>query len=319
MRSVVAFAVAGVLALAAAPARADEPWTAGVTAAQKAEAQHLLEAGNALFLERKYADALARYQQAVAAWDHPAIRFNIVRCLIQLDRPVEAADNLKRALAYGAAPLEDSVYAEALAYEKLLAAQVGELVVACTQPDVALTLDGAPLGTCPTTVTRRASPGVHQLVGTRAGFVPHTETIGVTGGRQVSARVELAPIATRVAIVHRWPSWMPWLVFGGGFALAGVGGLVELKAAGDFTNYDRLVEHDCAAGCAPGDPNLARDRGVRSTAVLENRIAVGVIGVGVAAIAAGGALIYLNRARTVELAPMPVAGGAGLALSFATP
>jgi len=60
-----------------------------------------------------------------------------VRCLIQLDRAVEAAENLELALKYGAAPLEENVYAEAIAYQKLLANQVGEVAVKCEQPGVA--------------------------------------------------------------------------------------------------------------------------------------------------------------------------------------
>ena len=58
---------------------------------QKAQAQKILEEGNALFLKKDYAQALEKYKAAVAKWDHPAIRFNMVRCLIQLDKPVEAS------------------------------------------------------------------------------------------------------------------------------------------------------------------------------------------------------------------------------------
>lgn len=90
----------------------------GVSETKKAEAGRLLEHGNALFLDKNYTAALAKYREAVAAWDHPAIRFNIVRCLIQLDRPVEAGENLQTTLRYGAAPLEDAVYTEALAYAR---------------------------------------------------------------------------------------------------------------------------------------------------------------------------------------------------------
>ncbi|MDB4956155.1 MAG: hypothetical protein JWO36_3724, partial [Myxococcales bacterium] len=97
------------------------PWAAGVSDAHKKSAKTLLDSGNVLFLGHDYVAALEQYKQAVAAWDHPAIRFNIVRCLIQLDRSLDAFDNLQLALKYGAAPLEAAVYNEALAYQKLLA------------------------------------------------------------------------------------------------------------------------------------------------------------------------------------------------------
>src|SRR3569623_242091 len=108
-----------VMALAVAPSAAhadDQPWAVGVTDAQKAQAQKILDEGNQLFLKKDYAPALDKYKAAVAVWDHPAIRFNIVRCLIQLDRPVDASATLALALKYGAAPLEGAVYREALCF-----------------------------------------------------------------------------------------------------------------------------------------------------------------------------------------------------------
>src|SRR5262249_1746348 len=86
MRRGLSIAVVGALVApaAAAPAPggppakdAARPWGEGVTDDRKALAQSKLEAGNALFLEKKYGEALERYREALAAWDHPAIRFNV--------------------------------------------------------------------------------------------------------------------------------------------------------------------------------------------------------------------------------------------------
>lgn len=191
-----------VLLLCASPAvaRPTPPWAVGVSEQNKQTAQRALDEGNALFLDKKYSEALAKYQAAVAAWDHPAIRFNIVRCLIQLDRQVEAADNLKLALKYGAAPLEDAVYNEALAYEKLLANQIGELSIECKQSGVVLTLDGQPLATCPAREVRRVSPGPHQVLGRKEGFLPRAIEVVVLGGKQQEVKLELDPGATRYEI-----------------------------------------------------------------------------------------------------------------------
>jgi hypothetical protein len=62
--------------------RHDTPWSRGVTDAAKAQAQALLEEGNALIVQNLFREALAKYEAALAAWDHPAIRFNMVRALI---------------------------------------------------------------------------------------------------------------------------------------------------------------------------------------------------------------------------------------------
>ncbi|MBA3397127.1 MAG: hypothetical protein H0T89_31150 [Deltaproteobacteria bacterium] len=286
------------------------PWSAGITDAQKAAAQRELDAGNTLFLDKKYADALRRYQAAIAVWDHPAIRFNVVRCLIQLDRPVEAMDNLKLALAYGAAPLEEAVYTEALAYEKLLARQIGELAIICAQDAVRLTLDGQPLGTCPMRENRRVAPGAHQIVGVKQGFLTRTVEVVVVGGTQETVSIELAPFARAGRVVHRWPTWVPWVVFGSGFAVIGAGALLDLNAAADMASYDRSVKQQCPMlACDPSElpPEV---RALEADARRNSRIAVGIMTVGAATVLGGGVMLYLNRGRTVydDESVMPVVG-----------
>lgn len=316
--------VFAVLACAAAPAFADTPpWSVGVTDAQKAQAQTALEQGNALFLDKKYAEAMEKYKSAVASWDHPAIRFNIVRCLIQLDRPVEASDNLKLALKYGAAPLEEAVYTEALAYEKLLANQIASVSVKCSQSGVKMTLDGQPLATCPAEELRRVTPGAHQLVGTKDGFLTRSIEVVVIGGKEQHVALSLDPIEKAARIEHRWPGWVPWVVFGGGFALAGIGGLLDLAAVQEMDSYDRAVAQSCATmACAPED--LAQsDRDLKSSAETKSAIAVGIMVAGGATIITGAVMLYLNRGRTVypmsveRLTPSvtPVSGGATLSFS----
>jgi len=57
-----------------------------------------------LFVLREYTDALARYQEAIGRWDHPAIRFNIAECYISLVQPLKAYENLELALAESVLP-----------------------------------------------------------------------------------------------------------------------------------------------------------------------------------------------------------------------
>ena len=299
------------LALATA-AHAESPWTVGVSETQKAKAKTALDAGNALFLEKKYSAALARYQEAIAQWDHPAIRFNVVRCLIQLDRPVEAMDNLKLALKYGAAPLEEAVYAEALAYDKLLANQIGELAITCTQPNTKVTVDGQPLGACPTTETRRVVPGPHQIVGVKSGFLTRTYDVVVVGGKQETVKVTLDPLTANARIEHRWSQWIPWVVFGSGFAVLGAGALLDLSAASDMDSYDRLVKQQCPMRSCD-ESMLQTD--LRDDAEMKSTIAVGVMITGAATIAAGGVMLYMNRARTVYPEIAPTRSGATFGVS----
>ena len=315
-------ALAGVLA-GTVPAQAQTPaWSVGVTDAQKAKAQKFLEAGNALFLDKKYAEALEQYKSAVGEWDHPAIRFNIVRCLIQLDKPVDASDNLKLALKFGAAPLEEAVYTEALAYDKLLANQIADLTIECTQPGVKLTLDGQHLATCPAKEARRVAPGEHQVVGTHAGLLTRTVEVVAIGGKQQSFTIKLDPLAKAARVEHRWAQWVPWGVFIGGFAVGGFGVLFNFWSANDMENYDTLVARECPTVACPETDERRR---VYDSARDKNIAGVSLMVAGGAAIAAGGLMLYLNRGRTVyptsvekmtpSITPMP--GGAAFTLSGA--
>lgn len=305
------------LCLAAAPALADpQPWRVGVSAHQEQRAQKLLDAGNGLFLERKYPEALEKYRAAAAVWDHPAIRFNMVRCLIQIDKLVEAGENLKLALKYGAAPFEDGLYSEALSYEKLLAKQIGDLDIECKQPEVAVTLDGQPLAACPMKVTRQVTPGRHQVVATKSGFVTKTIDLVVAGADRQTVDVSLVPAERTSRVVHRWPTWRPWVIFGGGLVLAGFGGLVQLQAIGNMDDYDRRIGDVCDAGCNLADIDDSKKR----VAEVLNKVAIGFISVGAATAIAGGVMLYMNRGVTVygekpRVGVIPVEGGGAFTVS----
>jgi hypothetical protein len=219
----------------------------------------------------------------------------MVRCLIFLERPLDASDNLRLALQYGAAPFEESIYNEALGYEKLLSAQIGELEIQCEQKGVSLTMDGQGLIACPGQESRRVLPGQHQIVGKKEGFVPRTVEVIVLGGKHEHAAVILDPLSKVARIEHRWPTWIPWTIFGGGFALAGIGGLIHVKASSDNTAYANIVAHDCPDGCV----NTTLDHSLQSSARLENGIAIGAIAAGAVAVLTGSVLLYVNRGHTV--------------------
>jgi hypothetical protein len=289
------------VAFACSSARADDkPWAVGVTAENKAAAQQHLDAGNALFLERKYSEALEEYKQALALWEHPAIRFNMVRCLIFLDRKLEASDNLKLALKYGAQPFDDTIYSEAMSYEKLLASEIGEIEIHCEQTGVDLTMDGQALLACPGKDQRRVLPGQHQIVGKKQGFVPRTVEVVVLGGKHDFESITLQPLSKAARIEHRWATWLPWTVFGGGFAAAGIGGLLHLKASSDNSSYASYVSTKCPDGC----PSGTLDHSLLTSARVENGFAVALIGVGATAVVTGSVMLYLNRGQTVyETAP----------------
>ncbi len=286
------------------------PWSVGVSDAQKAQANRLLARGNALFLEKKFAEALAEYRDAVAAWDHPAIRFNIVRCLIQLDRPVEAADNLRTALRYGAAPLEDAVYTEAVAYEKLLRKQVADLSISCEQAGVTVSLDGKRVATCPGVATQRVAPGKHQLLGTADGLLPRAQELVLVGGESQAIEVTLLPIPKSTSGLRPRSLGKAALVGGGGLVI--VAGGLGIWA---WRSYRAPFPEHCTESPIGGRPlcdmtgadALDRARQVGNVATV-------VGGVGLAAVVAGAVVMwrYPRSERTVTL----TGNGDGAAVSL---
>jgi hypothetical protein len=309
----VSLVLGAVLAMHAAPSYAQKsPWTEGVSEENKTKAKALLDQGNTLLLDKKYVEALDVYKQAITFWDHPAIRFNMVRCLIQLGKNLEAHESLEKALQYGAAPHEDTVYNEALAYQKLLSTQIGDLTVTCEQADVALTLDGQPLMKCPGKQTKRVLSGQHQVVGTKEGLLTKTVEVVVAGGTPRTIEVKLDTLEKAARIEHRWPQWVPWSVFGGGLVVGGVGILFQVLGASQMDDYDRWVDERCTGNCQPDE--LADVADLKSGAELKSTVGVSLMITGGAAVATGAVMLFLNRGRTVyppavEVAPN-TSGGA---------
>lgn len=290
----------------AGPARADDstpPWATGVSQGQKDRAQQLLTEGNELFVARKIKLAEAKYRQALAAWNHPAIRFNLVRTLVERERFVDAHENLQLALAHGAGPFEAHVYREALRYRTLLAGRVAQIAVACARAGVAVSLDGRPLMVCPGTVTKLVEPGVHPVVARKPGFVPYAREVLVLGGKTARVKVQMVSVADATITRRRWRRWKPWAVIGGGVLVAGIGGLLQLKAQRDFAKFGDEITRLCVdSGCAPDElPAPVRD--LESQARLENQVAIGTIAVGAAAVITGVVMTILNTpTKSVETA-----------------
>jgi tetratricopeptide (TPR) repeat protein len=296
------------------PADDETPWSKGVSLDARLAAQRLLEEGNALFLEGQHRDALARYQEAIASWDHPAIRFNIVRALILLDRPVEAFENLEQALRFGSAPLEDTVYAEAQNYHRLLRGQIAEIEVRCSQAGVRVTVDGQEFTSCPGSRSARILPGSHQIVAKKDGHLTLTEDVVVLPAQREEVDVALQTLTEAAVTERRWKPAMPWLVTAGGALVAGAGALLQLRAKADLNQYSEDISRICASGCQPdeipaGTANLASRGEAMNRAAIATMAAGGAIGV------TGIILLVMNRQRTVipdeqHAAPRTEVGGA---------
>lgn len=308
------------LALAAAPAVAqpaaptETPWSRGVSDEAKARAQALLEEGNALIVQNLDKDALAKYEAALAAWDHPAIRFNMVRALINLDRPLDAQDNLERALAYGAEPLGAEVFAEASTYQRLLAQQIATVTVTCDQPAATVTVDGEPIGACPGAHPLRLRVGPHTIAGDGVGLIATTRREGLAAGANPEIAIHLRALVDVTVTRTRWAAWKPWAVVGGGAVLGGAGAALMLSARGLRDDYQAALLRECGElACSP-DQLPVGTADLLDRARFRDRLGVATAIAGGAAIVAGVVLVVMNRPYTVVerdagLAITPTAGG----------
>ena len=284
----------------------ERPWAIGVSEAEQKTAFELFDNGNREFAESHTAQALQSYREAIQHWDHPSIRYNIAVCLIDLNQPLEADDNLERSLAFGESALPAAQYREALRYQKLLAAQLARIAITAQQPGMQITLDGKLLFTAPGSVNRKLLPGEHEIVASSAGFSTRSTRLVLVAGKSTSydvGRLELVSVPTLEW--RRWPVWIPWSVLAaGGVAVAG-GAWSYASASHNFDNYNRVIASRCTQRCSSemlaGFADLRR---YEHRGDVEEVVAISLFVAGGAALAAGVAGLVLNQPR-LDHAPRP--------------
>ena len=293
----------------AAPAFAEEPWAQGVPAATQAKANALFAEGNQLFAERAHAPALEKYKQAIAMWDHPMIRFNMAVTLIRLDRVLDAADELEKALRFGAKPFTAELYQQALDYQSLVKKQLGFIEIKCDQPDTHIQLDGKPWFDAPGTKTVRVLAGEHAIVADRKGYLTESRRLVVGGGATINHTLKLVPLESAVILEYRHPRWLPWTVAITGAAVAGGGLGAWLLGKSRMDDFAQEFVKECPNGC-----DLAEHPGLRAEqdrAELEGKIGVSAM-IGGGAIAVTGVVwVLVNRPvrRLPRVEVQPTASG----------
>jgi len=310
----VAIAVALVLA---GSARADKPkpWAEGVSAENQKKALALYDAGNKLFGDDNYKDALAQYEQALAFWKHPAVYYNAAVCLLNLDRPVEAYDDFTEAMKYGADPIGADHFNQAKNYLKALSGQVASLEVRSKYENGDVQLDGGPLLHGAGDVTRRVRAGSHQIVATADNYKPQTETVVVDPKKVNVVVIELQPLPAAKRFVRRWPVWKPWAIAGAGAVLAGVGG------GATFIAYENVQNNNNFRNACINDAsnNYCAGYGTSSSAAdhakYEFPAGIAALSVGGALLVTGAVMFYLNQGHMTAVTPTFDGEHAGLVIS----
>jgi tetratricopeptide (TPR) repeat protein len=298
-----------VLCVVCGHARADDqpPWAKGVSNEQQASANTLFSEGNQLFAQLAHAPALDKYKAAIALWDHPMIRFNMAVTLIRLDRVLEAADELEKALRFDATPFTPELYQQALDYRALLKNQLGYLEVACDQPETHVQLDGKPWFDCPATRKLRVMSGEHAVVAERKGYLTVSRRVVVTGSATATERLELVPIESAVKLEYRHPKWLPWTTTGGGGAIALAGLGLWLAGKSQMDRFAQEFVKVCPTGCEADLAMHAELAAEEDGARLKGKLGISMMIAGGAIAAAGVTWGLWNRPirrlPKIEVAP----------------
>jgi len=317
---------------------AEKPWARGVSAAKRARALALYREGNRLFADEKYSEALARYERAIGHWSHPGIHYNMVECLVNLGRNLEAHGHLKAAMRFGEAPLGKPLFRQARTYLNMLERALARVRVVCREPGAKVVLDGKALFIGSGEATRLVEPGVHAVLATKTGFIPVAQQPNLAPGRLTEVTLSLMPRRTEIVVKRRWKRrWLPWATLGAGAIIAAAALPLYFVARRDFDDhkagFDELCNTQPAGGCVPGELvgddikmwNELEDLERRATS--EYHASIGLLSAGAALAATGAVLVILNLPRPVEQparAPDPRPGvalsasidGVGLTFTF---
>ena len=304
-----------------ASAEAPRPWAEGVNDEDQKAALELFEQGNQDFIKQAYVEAADTYRKAILRWKHPAIQYNLSECLIHMDKPMGAYEQVVESLRFGAAPLGDDVFKRAQTRKKLLEGQLALIRVKSGHQGVKVILDGQTVFIAPGQSERRVRPGPHTLVAAKSGFMTYNKELLALPDQPLEVNIELQSLKD-IKYERRFPQWVPWTVGGVGLAAAITGIALQVKANGDMDDYDDGIAEQCPSGCPRGDVSSSiLDK--KDTAELHSTIGVSMIAVGGAALASGVVLLVLNQPKKVgednkvKITPAVTPGGAGV--SFAMP
>jgi hypothetical protein len=295
----------GVSNLSAAGAEGPRPWAVGVTAEQQKAAAERLQEGNQLLKESQYQEAAKKYREALEAWDHPGIHYNLALVLLNLDQPLEVHQQLESATKYGAAPLDADKYERAMSYLKLVEKQLASLEVHCELYGATVALDGQALFVAPGHYKGLVRPGTHTVTAQKEGYPTTERTKILLPGEPTTINLRLYTSGELIEYRRRWPLWRPITVTAGGAALLLAGVVFTIESKNKFNAFDQRVTGMCATaatmndGCAP-DSSFTNLKNQGNT--FQTLAAIGYIAGGVA-VATGISLFVADRSVPFRVDP----------------
>ena len=188
-----AFPVVLICALGGAPAHA-QVGVAAPSAAQRAQAEQDLTAGQSLLKDGRYEAALARLQAAYAVVPSAAALQGIGAADRALDRPAEAYRAYEKLLARPAAELTADDRAAAERSLADLDVVTGTVKLTLAVPDAAYTLDDRPIDTDLLAHPFHLLAGRHVFGASKPGFAPLAFPVWITVGKSLETSLVLKPL-----------------------------------------------------------------------------------------------------------------------------
>ena len=257
------------------------------TKEEQAEAKTLLVDGSNLFKQERYEDALAKLERSYELVPSPNSALMIARCLVKLDRPVQAYEHFQRAEREASTRLEEQPR-----YRPTLEAAKSEgQAVRDTLGSVVVRVSDAPPGTVVELQGKKQplEQGEATLLG-KPG--PAELVVRTPDGKTIARSVELqAGGEATLSIVMERPKKrskppppekkpLPWqavaALAAGGVAVVAFGLSIGFGVHGTQI-YNRL-ERECAPRCGPEHAEDIEE-GERAGIVANVSLAIGLVGV----------------------------------------
>jgi hypothetical protein len=284
---------------AVAPSEELRAWDEGVSPERRSAARALLAEGNRLIKVPLFAQAEAKYREALAVWDHPALHYNLGIAQLNLVRLTEAYRSFQESLRHGPRPLGQEKFEQAGAYLELLETRLARVEVVCDVAGAEVALDGERLFIGPGAHEHVVSPGRHQLVASKAGHVPDTKQVALSSGERVRYVLMPRSLDDMAKRERRWAVWQPWATVVAGAGLIAGAGYLDVRSSQGFDRFDEGFEAECLPrGCQGSE--IAGLVARKDAAELRQGVALGLYVAGGTALAVGAALVYFNRERLVE-------------------
>lgn len=297
---------------------AQRPWAKGVPQVKQDAARALFEDGNSLLKDSVFRPAAQKYEEALKLWDHPGIHFNLALTLVSLEKPVEAYEHFRRAIAFGAAPIEAERLERAKSYLSLLEQQVATVKLSCDEPGAVVRLNGAPLFTAPGKMELKVKIGDNLFSATKPGF-ERTDISRMLKPKEVlELPLKLYHSEDLVVYKRKFAAWVPWVTMGAGALALGGGAALGVASQNAYQRFDQnIAGTGCPAGSLQCNP-VVDEGDVKSQGDTLRTLSFVSYGLGGALVATSVVLLVVNRPVEERLSPDQLSRGVAL-LPWASP